>query len=82
MDILLYILIFLHILGAAVIVGGWFATLKKPTVHPAPAGRRDCAAYHRHRHHGDPAVRQPMSRPNYYKIGVKLRSPSLSLSPP
>lgn len=34
MDILKYILIFLHILGAAAIVGGWFATFKKPTVLP------------------------------------------------
>ena len=35
MDILKYILVFLHILGAAAIVGGWFATFKKPTVLPA-----------------------------------------------
>jgi hypothetical protein len=34
MDILKYFLVFLHILGAAAIVGGWFATFKKPTVLP------------------------------------------------
>ncbi|WP_394941024.1 hypothetical protein [Psychromicrobium sp. YIM B11713] len=34
MDFLKYLLIFLHILGAAAIVGGWFATFKKPTVLP------------------------------------------------
>jgi hypothetical protein len=34
MDILKYLLIFLHILGAAAIVGGWFATFKTPTVLP------------------------------------------------
>jgi hypothetical protein len=34
MDILKYFLVFLHILGAAAIVGGWFATYKKPTVLP------------------------------------------------
>ncbi|QCB98127.1 hypothetical protein E5206_15400 [Arthrobacter sp. PAMC25564] len=34
MDILKYILVFLHILGAAAIVGGWFATFKKPTILP------------------------------------------------
>jgi hypothetical protein len=34
MDILKDILIFLHILGAVAIVGGWFATFKKPTVLP------------------------------------------------
>lgn len=34
MDFVKYLLIFLHILGAAAIVGGWFATFKKPTVLP------------------------------------------------
>ena len=34
MDFLKYLLIFLHILGAAAVVGGWFATFKKPTVLP------------------------------------------------
>jgi hypothetical protein len=29
-----YVLLFLHILGAAAIVGGWFATFKKPTILP------------------------------------------------
>lgn len=34
MDFIKYLLIFLHILGAAAVVGGWFATFKKPTVLP------------------------------------------------
>jgi hypothetical protein len=34
MNIVMSILVFLHILGAAAIVGGWFATFKKPTVLP------------------------------------------------
>ena len=34
MTVLTSILVFLHILGAAAIVGGWFATFKKPTVLP------------------------------------------------
>lgn len=34
MDFLTNILVFLHILGAAAIVGGWFASFKKPTVLP------------------------------------------------
>lgn len=32
MDIIQNILVFLHILGAAIIVGIWFANLKSPTV--------------------------------------------------
>lgn len=34
MNIVMNILVFLHVLGAAAIVGGWFATFKKPTVLP------------------------------------------------
>ena len=34
MTVLQNILVFLHVLGAAAIVGGWFATFKKPTVLP------------------------------------------------
>lgn len=32
MDFLYIFLVFLHILGAAALVGGWFATFSKPTV--------------------------------------------------
>lgn len=34
MDILFSILIFLHVVGAAMVVGIWVASMKKPTVHP------------------------------------------------
>ncbi|OFI38978.1 hypothetical protein BIU82_16110 [Arthrobacter sp. SW1] len=34
MSILYSILVFLHIVGAAMIVGYWIATMKEPTVHP------------------------------------------------
>ena len=34
MGILYSILVFLHIVGAAMIVGYWIATMKEPTVHP------------------------------------------------
>ncbi|WP_104092209.1 hypothetical protein [Arthrobacter sp. GMC3] len=34
MTLVTSILVFLHILGAAAIVGGWFATFKKPTILP------------------------------------------------
>ncbi|ALO67394.1 hypothetical protein NHF46_07135 [Arthrobacter alpinus] len=34
MTLLTSILVFLHVLGAAAIVGGWFATFKKPTILP------------------------------------------------
>ncbi|TLM72549.1 hypothetical protein [Pseudarthrobacter sp. NamB4] len=34
MNILYNILVFLHIVGAAMIVGIWIGQMKKPTVHP------------------------------------------------
>ncbi|MGP9503967.1 hypothetical protein ACT3TS_17355 [Specibacter sp. AOP5-B1-6] len=34
MTLVTSILVFLHVLGAAAIVGGWFATFKKPTILP------------------------------------------------
>ncbi|TJY70752.1 hypothetical protein E4J89_05450 [Arthrobacter sp. CAU 1506] len=34
MDILYNLLVFLHIVGAAMIVGIWIGNMKKPTVHP------------------------------------------------
>lgn len=34
MTFVINILVFLHILGAAAIVGGWFASFKKPTILP------------------------------------------------
>ena len=34
MIVITSILVFLHVLGAAAIVGGWFATFKKPTILP------------------------------------------------
>jgi len=34
MTLVINILVFLHVLGAAAIVGGWFATFKKPTILP------------------------------------------------
>ena len=34
MNIVFNIMVFLHIIGAAMIVGIWIAQMKKPTVHP------------------------------------------------
>ena len=34
MEILYNLLVFLHIVGAAMIVGIWIGNMKKPTVHP------------------------------------------------
>jgi len=34
MTILFNILVFLHVVGAAMIVGYWIATMRTPTVHP------------------------------------------------
>ncbi|WP_426998993.1 hypothetical protein [Pseudarthrobacter sp. N5] len=34
MNIVYHIMVFLHIVGAAMIVGIWIGNMKKPTVHP------------------------------------------------
>jgi hypothetical protein len=34
MDIVYNIMVFLHIVGAAMVVGIWIGNMKKPTVHP------------------------------------------------
>jgi hypothetical protein len=34
MDIIFNIMVFLHIVGAAMVVGIWIGNMKKPTVHP------------------------------------------------
>ena len=34
MNIVYNVMVFLHIIGAAMIVGIWIANMKKPTVHP------------------------------------------------
>jgi hypothetical protein len=70
MDILKYILIFLHILGAAAIVGGWFATFKKPTVLPVQLYGAIAQLVTGLALVGIAgATHDPL---NYYKIGVKL----------
>ncbi|HET7140230.1 MAG TPA: hypothetical protein VFI36_08725 [Arthrobacter sp.] len=77
MTILFSILVFLHIVGAAMIVGYWIATIKEPTVHPR---QRDGAFLQLLTgiammgllpvlHNQDPAA---FGDPNYFKLGIKF----------
>ncbi|MGO4583448.1 hypothetical protein AB4Z38_06125 [Arthrobacter sp. 2RAF6] len=77
MTILFNVLLFLHIVGAAMIVGYWIATLKQPTVHPR---QRDGAFVQLITgiammgllpvlHNQDPSE---FGDPNYFKLGIKF----------
>ncbi|WP_028266750.1 membrane protein [Arthrobacter sp. MA-N2] len=77
MSILFNVLLFLHIVGAAMIVGYWIATMKQPTVHPR---QRDGAFVQLITgiammgllpvlHNQDPAE---FGEPNYFKLGIKF----------
>ena len=71
MSILFNILVFLHIVGAAMIVGYWIATLKTPTVHPR---QRDGAFLQLLTGIAMMGVLPllPDADPNYFKLGVKF----------
>ncbi|MET3370398.1 MULTISPECIES: hypothetical protein [Micrococcaceae] len=71
MSILFNILVFLHIVGAAMIVGYWIATLKEPTVHPR---QRDGAFLQLLTGIAMMGVIPllPDADPNYFKLGVKF----------
>ncbi|MGF4046005.1 hypothetical protein [Paenarthrobacter nitroguajacolicus] len=71
MSILFNILVFLHIVGAAMIVGYWIATLKEPTVHPR---QRDGAFLQLLTGIAMMGVLplMPDADPNYFKLGVKF----------
>ncbi|MDP9694590.1 UNVERIFIED_ORG: multisubunit Na+/H+ antiporter MnhB subunit [Arthrobacter globiformis] len=77
MTILFNILVFLHVVGAAMIVGYWIATMKQPTVHPR---QRDGAFLQLLTgiammgvlpilHNQDPTN---FGDPNYAKLGIKF----------
>lgn len=77
MSILFSVLLFLHIVGAAMIVGFWIATMKQPTVHPR---QRDGAFVQLITgiammgvlpvlHNQDPAH---FGEPDYFKLGIKF----------
>ncbi|MGY2747086.1 hypothetical protein [Arthrobacter sp. UYCu723] len=76
MTILFYILLFLHIVGASMVVGVWIANIKTPTVHPR---QRDGAFMQLITgiammgilpvlHNQNPAEFDP----NYFKLGIKF----------
>ena len=71
MSILFNILVFLHIVGAAMIVGYWIATLREPTVHPR---QRDGAFLQLLTGIAMMGVIPflPDADPNYFKLGIKF----------
>ncbi|MDQ1057938.1 Na+-translocating ferredoxin:NAD+ oxidoreductase RnfD subunit [Arthrobacter globiformis] len=71
MTILFSILVFLHIVGAAMIVGYWIATMKQPTVHPR---QRDGAFLQLLTGIAMMGLLPllPDAHPNYVKLGIKL----------
>lgn len=71
MSILFSILVFLHIVGAAMIVGYWIVTLKEPTIHPR---QRDGAFLQLLTGIAMMGVipMLPDADPNYFKLGIKF----------
>ncbi|GAC1479287.1 MAG: hypothetical protein NVS1B16_10190 [Pseudarthrobacter sp.] len=71
MTIVFSILVFLHIVGAAMIVGYWIATIKEPTVHPR---QRDGAFLQLLTGIAMMGIIPllPNADPNYAKLGIKL----------
>lgn len=71
MTILFNVLLFLHIVGAAMIVGYWIATLKQPTVHPR---QRDGAFVQLITGVAMMGILPmlPNADPNYFKLGIKF----------
>jgi hypothetical protein len=71
MRILLDILLFLHIVGAAMIVGIWIGNMKKPTVHPR---QRDGAFLQLITGIAMMGLLplMPDADPNYAKLGIKF----------
>ncbi|MEO8283831.1 MAG: hypothetical protein ABI568_10570 [Pseudarthrobacter sp.] len=71
MTIVFSILVFLHIVGAAMIVGYWIATLREPTVHPR---QRDGAFLQLLTGIAMMGIlpMMPDADPNYFKLGIKF----------
>ena len=71
MTILFNVLLFLHIVGAAMIVGYWIATIKTPTVHPR---QRDGAFLQLLTGIAMMGLLplMPDADPNYFKLGIKF----------
>ena len=71
MSILFNVLLFLHIVGAAMIVGYWIATMKQPTVHPR---QRDGAFVQLITGVAMMGILPmlPNTHPDYFKLGIKF----------
>lgn len=71
MSILFNVLLFLHIVGAAMIVGFWIATMKQPTVHPR---QRDGAFVQLITGIAMMGILPmlPNAHPDYVKLGIKF----------
>lgn len=71
MTILFNILLFIHVVGAAMVVGIWIANMKTPTVHPR---QRDGAYVQLITGIAMMGILPmlPDSDPNYFKLGIKF----------
>jgi hypothetical protein len=71
MTIVFSLLLFLHIVGAAMIVGYWIATIKEPTIHPR---QRDGAFLQLLTGIAMMGIVpfMPDADPNYFKLGIKF----------
>ncbi len=71
MTIVFSLLVFLHIVGAAMIVGYWIATIKEPTIHPR---QRDGAFLQLLTGIAMMGLVpfMPNADPNYFKLGIKF----------
>jgi hypothetical protein len=71
MTIVFSLLVFLHIVGAAMIVGYWIATIKEPTIHPR---QRDGAFLQLLTGIAMMGIVpfMPNADPNYFKLGIKF----------
>ncbi|HKU35246.1 hypothetical protein [Paenarthrobacter sp. NPDC058040] len=72
MSILFSILVFLHIVGAAMIVGYWIATIKEPTVHPRQRDGAFLQLLTGIAMMGLITVPELNMHANYFKLGIKF----------
>jgi Na+-translocating ferredoxin:NAD+ oxidoreductase RnfD subunit len=73
MEILYSIFVFLHVVGAAMIVGIWIGNMKKPTVHPRQFDGAMLQLVTGVIMMGlIPAMPDDFTDPNYVKLGIKL----------
>ncbi|QHK18834.1 hypothetical protein GU243_02510 [Pseudarthrobacter psychrotolerans] len=72
MTIVFSILVFLHIVGAAMIVGYWIATIKEPTVHPRQRDGAFLQLLTGVAMMGMITIPELNMHANYFKLGIKF----------